>query len=182
MFTSKRVLVAALSALLLGACAAPMTSSVAPTRGPNLGRVATAQEIAAADISIPPDGTGLPAGSGTAQQGAAVYAGKCIACHGEKGVGKPADALVGGIGSLASKTPQRTVGSYWPYATTLFDYVRRAMPIQSPKSLTNDEAYAVTAYLLNINGVVAGDAVMNAQSLPQVKMTNRDGFVDYSRK
>jgi cytochrome c len=134
------------------------------------------------DISIPPSGAGLPAGSGTVKQGEAVYTAKCLACHGAKGAGKPADALVGGIGSLASPNPVRTVGSYWPYTTTLFDYVRRAMPTSAPMSLTNDEVYAVSAYILNLNGIIAEDAVMNAQTLPQVKMPNRDGFVDYSRK
>ena len=153
-----------------------------PTRGPNLGRAVTAQEIRAADISIPPSGAGLPAGSGTAKQGAAVYAAKCQACHGEKGMGKPADALVGGIGSLATPKPVRTVGSFWPYATTLFDYTRRAMPLQNPKSLTDDEVYAVSAYVLFLNGIIGEDAPMNAQTLAQVKMPNRDGFVDYSRK
>src|SRR6266571_3579728 len=91
--------------------------------------------------------------------------------------GKPADPLAGGIGSLAGKAPQRTVGSYWPYATTLFDYVRRAMPITNPLSLSDDEVYAVSAYVLFLNGIVGEDAVMNAQTLPQVKMPNRDGFV-----
>jgi cytochrome c len=124
----------------------------------------------------------LPAGSGDAKQGAAVYAAKCQACHGEKGMGKPADALVGGIGSLATAKPVRTVGSFWPYATTLFDYTRRAMPLQAPKSLTDDEVYAVTAYILAQNGIIAETVQMNAQTLPQVKMPNRDGFIDYSRK
>lgn len=182
MSISRRVAIAAAVLAMLGACATQMTSAPAPAKGPNLGRAASAQDIAAWDISIPPDGSGLPAGSGSVRQGAAVYAGKCIACHGDKGAGKPADALVGGIGSLATNAPVRTVGSYWPYATTLFDYVRRAMPIQSPLSLSNDEVYAVTAYLLNLNGIVGADAVMNAQALPQVKMPNRDGFIDYSRK
>jgi len=136
-----------------------------------------AEEVARWDISIPPSGTGLPGGSGTAKQGAAVYAAKCVACHGDKGVGKPADALVGGIGSLATARPVRSVGSYWPYATTLFDYVRRAMPITNPLSLSDDEVYAVSAYVLFLNGIVGEDAVMNAQTLPQVKMPNRDGFV-----
>lgn len=181
MFMSKRV-IAMTALLLLGACASTMTPAPAPTKGPNLGRVLDAQQLVAFDISIPPSGEGLPAGSGSVKQGANVYAGKCVACHGEKGAGKPADVLVGGIGSLATKTPQRTVGSYWPYATTLFDYVRRAMPIQNPKTLTNDEVYAVTAYLLNLNGIVAEEAVLNAQSLPQVKMPNRNGFIDYSHK
>jgi cytochrome c len=107
-----------------------------------------------------------------------VYEQKCAVCHGAKGVGKPADPLAGGRGTLASKTPLRTVGSYWPHATTLFDYVRRAMPITNPLSLTNDEVYAVSAYVLYLNGIVSEDAQMNAQTLPQVKMPNRDGFID----
>ena len=105
-----------------------------------------------------------------------------MACHGAKGVGKPADALAGGVGSLASKTPLRTVGSYWPYATTLFDYVRRAMPLENPLSLSNDEVYAVSAYVLFLNGIIGQDPQMNAQTLPQVKMPNRDGFVDMSQQ
>jgi S-disulfanyl-L-cysteine oxidoreductase SoxD len=146
---------------------------------PDFGRPATADEVAARDISIPPDGSGLPPGSGTAQQGAAVYAAKCVACHGANGVGKPADALVGGIGTLASAAPLRTVGSYWPYATTLFDYVRRAMPYDKPMSLSSDEVYAVSAYILSLNGIVPEDATMDAGTLPKVKMPNRNGFVDY---
>jgi mono/diheme cytochrome c family protein len=163
------------SILVLSSCAVtPQTGAGKP---PALGTPVGAAEIARWDISIPPSGAGLPAGSGTARQGQQVYDQKCLSCHGPKGAGKPADALVGGIGTLASKTPVRTVGSYWPYATTLFDYVRRAMPITNPLSLTNDEVYAVTAYVLALNGIVGEDAVMNAQSLPQVKMPNRDGFV-----
>jgi cytochrome c len=160
-------------AAALAACAAQPPSGKAPA----LGVAASADEIARFDISIPPSGAGLPPGSGTARQGAAVYAARCVACHGAKGVGKPADALVGGVGSLASKTPLRTVGSYWPYATTLFDYTRRAMPITNPLSLSDDEVYAVSAYLLFLNGIIGEDAVMNAQTLPLVKMPNRDGFI-----
>ncbi|HEX3169926.1 MAG TPA: cytochrome c [Burkholderiales bacterium] len=182
MSTFKPLAVSIAVAALLGACATQTTDTVVPTRGPNLGRTPTAQEIRAADISIPPSGAGLPAGSGDAKAGAQVYASKCLACHGEKGAGKPADALVGGIGSLATPKPLRTVGSYWPYATTLFDYTRRAMPLQNPKTLTDDEVYAVSAYILFLNGIIAETAPMNAQTLPLVKMPNRDGFVDYSRK
>src|SRR3954469_1876022 len=166
---------AAVSLCLLAACAAEQ--SVKP-RTPSLGVPLSAAEIAPYDISIPPSGAGLPAGGGSARQGAAVYEQKCAACHGVKGTGKPADVLAGGVGSLASKAPLRTVGSYWPYATTLFDYVRRAMPITNPLSLTNDEVYAVSAYVLYLNGIVGEDATMNAQTLPQVKMPNRDGFID----
>jgi cytochrome c len=182
MFTFKSLAGTVAAAALLGACATQVNDTVVPTRGPNLGRTPTPQEIRAADISVPPSGAGLPAGSGDAKQGAQVYASKCLACHGEKGAGKPADALVGGVGSLATPKPLRTVGSFWPYATTLFDYTRRAMPLQNPKSLTDDEVYAVSAYILYLNGIIAENAPMNAQTLPQVKMPNRDGFVDYSRK
>src|SRR6267378_7740003 len=172
MFTSRRILVIAAAALAACASLQPPTS-----RPPAFGAAVSAEEIARFDISIPPSGAGLPGGSGSAKQGAAVYGAKCLACHGEKGAGKPADALAGGIGSLATARPVRTVGSYWPYATTLFDYVRRAMPITNPLSLTDNEVYAVSAYVLFLNGIVAEDAVMSAQTLPQVKMPNRDGFV-----
>jgi cytochrome c len=181
MFTCKPVAATIAATVLLGACAM-QPETVVPARGPNLGHAPTAQELRVADIGIPPSGAGLPAGGGDAKQGAQVYASKCQACHGEKGAGKPADALVGGIGSLATPKPVRTVGSFWPHATTLFDYTRRAMPLQAPKSLTDDEVYAVSAYILFLNGIVAENAQMNAQTLPQVKMPNRDGFVDYSRK
>ena len=179
MFTSRRnTILIAIGAAVLAACA------VQPPAGkpPALGTAVSAEEVARWDISIPPSGAGLPKGSGTARQGLQVYEQKCVACHGAKGAGKPADVLVGGVGSLASKTPLRTVGSYWPYATTLFDYVRRAMPIANPLSLSDDEVYAVSAYVLFLNGIVGEDAQMNAQTLPQVKMPNRDGFVDMSRR
>lgn len=144
---------------------------------PNLGRLATPAEIAGWDISVPPDGTGLPPGSGTALAGAVFYEQKCQSCHGAKGAGQPNDRLVGGHGTLASKTPVRTVGSYWPYATTVFDYVRRAMPYLQPQTLSNDETYAITAYLLHLNGIIGERDEMNAQTLAKVKMPNRDNFV-----
>jgi cytochrome c len=162
-----------IAAAALAACAV-QSPTVKP---PALGTAVSAEEVARWDISIPPSGAGLPKGSGTAREGLQVYEQKCLSCHGAKGVGKPADVLAGGVGSLASKTPLRTVGSFWPYATTLFDYVRRAMPIANPLSLGDDEVYAVSAYLLFLNGIVGEDAQMNAQSLPQVKMPNRDGFI-----
>jgi len=161
------------AAATLAACAV-QPSAVKP---PALGTAVSAEEVARWDISIPPSGAGLPKGSGTARLGLQVYEQKCLACHGAKGAGKPADALVGGIGSLATAKPVRTVGSYWPYATTLFVYVRRAMPIANPLSLSDDEVYAVSAYVLFLNGIVGEDAPMNAQTLPQVKMPNRDGFI-----
>ena len=179
---STHSVVAVLSAAALAAGCAGSQPSASSIPGPGLGRLASTQEIAAWDISIPPSGAGLPPGSGSVVQGEAVYAAKCQACHGAKGAGKPADPLVGGIGSLASGKAQLTVGSYWPYATTLFDYVRRAMPTTNPLSLSNDEVYAVSAYLLHLNGIVDSAAVMDARTLPQVKMPNRDGFVDWSRR
>ena len=108
--------------------------------------------------------------------GAIVYAEKCQACHGDKGAGQPNDRLVGGHGTLTSTSPVRTIGSYWPYATTVFDYVRRAMPYASPRTLSDADVYAVTAYLLHLNGIIAEADVMNAQTLPGVKMPNRDNF------
>lgn len=146
-------------------------------QGPNLGRPLAAEEIEKIDITIAPDGSGLPAGSGSVTSGAAVYKQKCQGCHGPDGAGKPMEQLTGGIGTLASGKAIKTPVSYWPNATTLFDYIRRAMPFNSPESLSNDEVYAVTAYLLSIDGIVAKDAMLDAKSLPKVKMPNRDGFV-----
>jgi mono/diheme cytochrome c family protein len=180
MSTLKTMAAALAAGGLLAACAGQPARTDAGS--PGLGRALSPAEVAAYDISIPPSGAGLPPGSGSVKQGAAVYAAKCQACHGDKGAGKPADPLVGGNGTLASKNPVRTVGSYWPYATTLFDYVRRAMPTTAPMSLSNDEVYAVSAYVLNLNGLVPDDAVMTAQTLAQVKMPNRDGFIDYSKR
>jgi cytochrome c len=157
-------------------------SSAVLAEGPELGRLATSDEIASWDISIDPSGAGLPPGSGTPTQGEAVYAEKCAACHGAKGVGKPNDQLVGGRGSLSgNQAPIKTVGSFWPYATTLFDYVRRAMPLSAPKSLSDDEVYAVAAYILHLNGIIGEAEVMDARSLPKVQMPNRDGFISFSR-
>ena len=147
-----------------------------PPKGPSLGVPASDADLAAMDVSIGPDGAGLPPGAGTPKQGAEVYATKCIVCHGPEGANGINDRLVGGRGTLTSATPVKTIGSYWPYATTVFDYVRRAMPYPAPHSLTDAEAYAVTAYLLHVNGIIGPDDVMDATSLPKVKMPNRSGF------
>ena len=166
---------------LLVACSLAAGAAVA-AETPNLGKPITPQELAAWDVSIGPDGVGLPPGSGTAKQGEAVYVAKCQACHGEKGAGQPNDRLVGGVGALTPPAPLvKTVGSFWPYATTLFDYVRRAMPYNESQSLSNDELYAVSAYLLQLNGVIGDNDAINAQSLPKVQMPNRDGFVNFAR-
>jgi S-disulfanyl-L-cysteine oxidoreductase SoxD len=142
----------------------------------------SAEEAAAWDISIAPDGANLPRGSGTPAQGEAVYHATCQTCHGERGAGKPNEQLVGGQGTLTGGgAPIKTVGSYWPYATTLFDYVRRAMPLTAPKSLTDDQVYAVCAYILSLNGIIGENDTMNAETLPAVHMPNRDGFIVFSR-
>ena len=142
------------------------------------GQPISPQDFAAWDISIGPDGVGLPAGAGTSAQGAAIYAQKCVTCHGERGAGGSGGALVGG-GQLSGgdRDPVRLIGNYWPYATTIFDFTRRAMPWAQPKSLTNDEVYALTAYMLALNKIIGENDVMNAETLPKVKMPNRDGFI-----
>jgi cytochrome c len=142
--------------------------------------VLTPGEVAGYDISIAPDGRTLPPGSGSVAQGAAVYAQKCLACHGSEGAGGPMDRLTGGIGTLTAERPIKTVASYWPYAATVFDYIRRAMPLNAPQSLDDSEVYAVTAYLLSIDNIVPKTAVLDARTLPQVRMPNRDGFISFA--
>ena len=156
-----------------------VAATLCAAQSPDLGRPLTPEEIKKVDITVVPDGRGLPAGSGSVSSGAAVYAKYCQSCHGEKGAGKPQDQLTGGLGTLATQKPVKTPASYWPVATTLFDYIRRAMPITSPQSLSNDEVYAVTAYILSIDGIVPADAVLDAKTLPRVKMPNKDGFVSW---
>ena len=151
-------------------------ANVSVADGPGLGKPITAAEMAAWDINILPDGSGLPPGSGTPAQGARIYAEKCVACHGESGKGGPNSALVGGA-PLTSMETVKTIANFWPYATTIFDYVRRAMPWQQPKTLTNDEVYALTAYLLALNKLIGENDAVNAETLPRVRMPNRDGFI-----
>ena len=141
------------------------------------GRTPTPEELAGWDIDVRADGAGLPAGQGSVMQGRQLYAELCAGCHGEKGEGKPMDRLAGGFGTLTSDKPVTTVGSYWPYATTLFDYIRRAMPFNAPQSLTPDQVYAVSAYVLHLNGVVPEDAVLDQTNLANVQMPNRNGFI-----
>jgi cytochrome c len=148
-----------------------------------VGRTPTPAEINAVDIEVLPDGRGLPAGTSTAAAGKDVYTRRCVTCHGPTGVEGPQDILVGGRGSLVSLgspsggRPVKTVGSYWPYTTSLWDYIRRAMPFDHPGTLTTDEVYGATAYLLFLNGIVSEQDVMNESTLPKIKMPNRDGFV-----
>ena len=164
------------------AAALAIVAAPALAQAPQFGQPISPADLAPWDISIGPDGAGLPAGRGTPAQGATVYAAKCQACHGEKGAGGPNDRLVGGQGTLeAGKAPVKTVGSYWPYATTLFDYIRRAMPLNESKTLRDDEVYALAAYILALNRIIGEDDVMDAKTLPQVRMPNRDGFVAFER-
>ncbi|MCC8402283.1 cytochrome c [Paraburkholderia sp. MMS20-SJTN17] len=142
-----------------------------------IGKPIGETDLSAWNIDVAPDGRGLPDGSGDVASGGRIFAAKCAACHGAKGEGVIGDQLVGGAGTLASANPKRTVGSYWPYATTLFDYIRRAMPYNAPQSLSADEVYALSAWILNRNGIVPDDARLDAQSLAAIRMPNRDGFV-----
>jgi len=162
-----------------------------PTYG--VGRAPTAEELKAWDLTIPPDGQGLPPGQGTAVLGKPVYAARCAACHGENGDDPKYRALVGGRGPLTSAElsenldwvlggkPVLTIGRFWPYATTLWSYINRAQPFDEPGSLTHDQVYAVTAYLLYLNGIIGEADVLDAGTLPAVKMPNRNGFVPDSR-
>lgn len=143
----------------------------------DLGRPADEGELRAWDLDISPSGENLPSGVGTVAQGAEIFAAKCAACHGPTGIEGPADQLIGGQGTLASAKPVKTVGSYWPYATTLFDYIRRAMPLTAPQSLTSEEVYSLVAWLLHQNGIVHEDIRLDAALLPTIRMPNRDGFV-----
>ena len=141
-----------------------------------IGRVATPAEIAGWNIDIGRDGRGLPPGSGTVGRSREVFEQQCASCHGEKGEGSVGDRLVGGQGTLTTAKPVRTVGSYWPYAPTLFDYIRRAMPQNAPQSLSNEDVYAVSAYILHLNGLLPDDATLDAKSLTAIKMPNREKF------
>jgi len=147
-----------------------------PGKSPELGVVVDHARLTAIDLTILPDGEGLPAGSGTARAGEKLYREHCLACHGPEGRGGPNDRLAGGRGSLATGRPIKTIGSYWPHATTVFDYVRRAMPYPNPGSLDDAEVYALTAYLLHLNGLVAPDDVIDAETLPAIEMPNAQGF------
>ena len=153
----------------------------ATAQGPTyqLGKTPTPAEIQAWDIAIGPEGKELPPGRGTATEGAKIFAQRCAPCHGPTAEGGIARRLVGGVGTLNTKDPLSTVGSFWPYATTVWDYINRAMPPppMQPGMLSADEVYAVTAYLLYRNGIIKENDVLDAQSLPKVQMPNRNGFV-----
>jgi cytochrome c len=142
-----------------------------------VGRPPTPEESRALGIMVGPDGKGLPEGSGTAKEGREVFAARCSRCHGEKAEGGIGPFLVGGQGTLATPKPRKSVGSFWPHATTLWDYIHRAMPFDRPGQLTPSEVYALTAYILYLNDIVSESQALNARTLPKIRMPNRDGFV-----
>ena len=146
------------------------------TLRPNLGQPITPSDLAPWDISVMPDGTGLPPGSGTAVQGAPIFAQKCAACHGENGKGGEATMVTAGP-PRATLDGGKTIANFWPYATTIFDFIRRAMPANAPKSLTDQEVYALTAYLLSLNKLIGETDVIDAKTLPAVKMPNVNNFI-----
>lgn len=176
-------ILAALVLMLAGNIAVAELQSIdrqntAITEGANAGQLATAKELAQRSGNVFPDGSGLPDGSGSVTQGETLYQAQCVVCHGVDGIGGSAEPLAGAQMQLTDEWPEKTIGTYWPYATTLFDFVRRSMPMTAPGSLSNNETYAVTAYLLFMNGIISKDTVLDKSSLTQVKMPNVDGFID----
>jgi len=162
--------------LLVFAALCGASLSISALEGPRLGKPVTTSEIEAIAIHIYPDGTGLPEGSGHSPEGEKLYQSLCANCHGPQGTGGSADELVG-KSPLNGPHPDRSIGNYWPYATTLFDFIRRSMPLNAPRSLSNDQVYALTAYLLEINGIITKDTLINKETLPAVRMPNREGFI-----
>ena len=146
-----------------------------------VGRTPTPEEIRDLGSAVAPDGQGLPAGSGSVSEGRVVFAAQCARCHGPAGEGDVGARLVGGQGTLRTPRPLKTVGSFWPYATTLWDYINRAMPFDKPGVLSPSEVYAASAFILNLNGIIVETQVMDAVTLPKIRMPNRDGFVPDSR-
>jgi S-disulfanyl-L-cysteine oxidoreductase SoxD len=171
MFMFKKSILALALIPVVSACAQSAT-----VQRYGIGRAPTAAEIAGWNIDVRADGAGLPAASGSVRQGRAIYEDKCAACHGAKGEGGPAPRLAGGYGTLTSVNPVLSVGSFWPYASTLYDYINRAMPFDRPQSLTPSQVYAVTAYTLRLNDIVGDDGVLDKFNLPGIEMPNRKGF------
>ncbi len=158
----------------------PLTTFAAPSehlKNYNIGTSATQEQIQAWNIDVAPNGDGLPAGQGTVAEGAIIYGNTCASCHGTTGNEGPMPKLVGGHNTLQTDRPLKTVGSYWPFATTLFDYIYRAMPLTAPQSLSPSEVYAVVAWILFRNRIIEESLILNAKSLPSIQMPNRDSFL-----
>lgn len=164
--------------LLAAICSLPLLAQ-SPTY--HVGRAATDADIARRDISIAPDGTGLPPGEGTAAEGAVVYENRCRECHGPEGEGADETGFIGKPSELLGDSPNKTVGSYWSHATTLWDYINRAMPFDRPGELSDDQVYSVVAYILHLNDLIGEDDTLNAKTLMEIEMPNRDGFVSDPR-
>lgn len=177
---AKQTISRTISSFLVIGSIVSCTSSYQSSGPVGLGKPISENQIRLWNIDVGPRGEGLPTGSGSAITGEVLYQQQCASCHGVKGQGAIANRLVGG-GALNTSTPVKTIGSYWPYSTTIFDYTRRAMPHNAPQSLTNDQVYAATAYILYLNKIISKDAVMDAKTLPLVKMPNRDGFISIER-
>ena len=164
-----------LTSVLMLAGISPGAADPAP--GPGLGEPADRRAVSRLDRGIMPDGTGLPAGSGSAAQGRVIYDRLCLSCHGQGGLGDSGDQLAGAQMQLTDEWPEKTIGTFWPYAPTLFDFIRRSKPMMQPGTLTDSEVYALTAYLLYLNEIIPAHQELNASTLASVKMPNRDGFI-----
>jgi len=175
MFTLKKFLTTATASVSL------TIGLSAVVQAQSLGTAINESQLQGFDLIAQPDGSGYPQGSGTAVQGKAIFERRCVACHGMNGEGTNANTRLVGGDMQSEERPIRTVGSYWPHASTLFDYVQRAMPADAPKSLTSSEVYQVIAYILNMNGIVEDSLVLNKETLLQVEMPNKDGFIDSSQ-
>ena len=169
----KRLQTAILLSILVGTD--PILAEV--PAGPELGMAISAEELQSYEIGIMPNGDGLPDGSGSVKQGKQIYQQQCLVCHGERGIGNTGEQLAGAVNKLTDEWPEKTIGTYWPYATTLFDFTRRSMPMTQPGSLTNEQTYAVVAYMLYLNNLVDETAVMDADAIKNFQMPNRDGFI-----
>jgi S-disulfanyl-L-cysteine oxidoreductase SoxD len=174
---SNRTLKCAAGAIVVVIAVWGRASAQSPSTPYDIGRTASADEIRSWGINVGPGGEGLPKGEATATVGRQVYLRYCARCHGPTGTEGPDDRLVGSRADLVSQSPRKTVGSYWPHATTLWDYVNRAMPFDQPGRLTVDEVYAVVAYVLYLNGLIGVDDPVKADTLPLIRMPNRDGFI-----
>ena len=163
--------------LALAACVLALAAGATRAESPHLGRPISQADLAAWDINVLPDGRNLPPGRGTAAQGAKIFAEKCALCHGENGQGGHAARLVGGPPKASLDPGSKTIANYWPYATTLFDLIRRSMPFTQPRSLTNEEVYALVAYILASNKLIGESDEIDATTLAKVRMPNRDNFV-----